>query len=52
MTAGSYGAELRLGRADAGEEIAGSVTVVLCGPYGFRAVILDSEGNRVALHSK
>ncbi len=21
------------------------------GPYGFRAVILDSEGNRVALHS-
>jgi len=22
------------------------------GPYGFRAVILDSEGNRIALHSK
>jgi len=22
------------------------------GPYGFRAIILDSEGNRVALHSK
>ncbi|HEX3798405.1 MAG TPA: VOC family protein [Verrucomicrobiae bacterium] len=22
------------------------------GPYGFRAVILDSEGNRLALHSK
>jgi predicted enzyme related to lactoylglutathione lyase len=22
------------------------------GPYGFRSVILDSEGNRVALHSK
>jgi hypothetical protein len=22
------------------------------GPYGFRAVVLDSEGNRVALHSK
>lgn len=22
------------------------------GPYGFRAVILDSEGNRVALHSR
>lgn len=22
------------------------------GPYGFRTVILDSEGNRVALHSK
>ncbi len=22
------------------------------GPYGFRAVIIDSEGNRVALHSK
>jgi hypothetical protein len=21
------------------------------GPYGFRAIILDSEGNRVALHS-
>jgi predicted enzyme related to lactoylglutathione lyase len=21
------------------------------GPYGFRAVVLDSEGNRVALHS-
>jgi predicted enzyme related to lactoylglutathione lyase len=21
------------------------------GPYGFRAVILDSEGNRIALHS-
>jgi predicted enzyme related to lactoylglutathione lyase len=21
------------------------------GPYGFRSVILDSEGNRVALHS-
>jgi predicted enzyme related to lactoylglutathione lyase len=22
------------------------------GPYGFRAIILDSEGNRIALHSK
>jgi predicted enzyme related to lactoylglutathione lyase len=22
------------------------------GPYGFRSVVLDSEGNRVALHSK
>jgi uncharacterized protein len=22
------------------------------GPYGFRAVVLDSEGNRLALHSK
>jgi predicted enzyme related to lactoylglutathione lyase len=22
------------------------------GPYGFRAVVIDSEGNRVALHSK
>jgi len=22
------------------------------GPHGFRAVILDSEGNRVALHSR
>jgi len=22
------------------------------GPYGFRAVIRDSEGNRIALHSK
>jgi uncharacterized protein len=22
------------------------------GPYGFRAVLLDSEGNRIALHSK
>jgi len=22
------------------------------GPYGFRAIILDSEGNRVALHAK
>jgi uncharacterized protein len=22
------------------------------GPYGFKAVILDSEGNRIALHSK
>jgi hypothetical protein len=22
------------------------------GPYGFRAVIMDSEGNRIALHSK
>ena len=21
------------------------------GPYGFRAIILDSEGNRIALHS-
>jgi predicted enzyme related to lactoylglutathione lyase len=21
------------------------------GPFGFRAIILDSEGNRVALHS-
>jgi uncharacterized protein len=21
------------------------------GPHGFRAIILDSEGNRVALHS-
>jgi predicted enzyme related to lactoylglutathione lyase len=23
----------------------------LLGPYGFRAVVLDSEGNRIALHS-
>jgi predicted enzyme related to lactoylglutathione lyase len=22
------------------------------GPYGFRAIVLDSEGNRVALHSQ
>ncbi len=22
------------------------------GPYGFRAIVLDSEGNRVALHSR
>ncbi len=22
------------------------------GPYGFRAIIIDSEGNRIALHSK
>jgi len=22
------------------------------GPYGFRAIIVDSEGNRIALHSK
>jgi hypothetical protein len=22
------------------------------GPYGFRAVIQDSEGNQIALHSK
>lgn len=22
------------------------------GPYGFRAVVIDSEGNRIALHSK
>jgi predicted enzyme related to lactoylglutathione lyase len=22
------------------------------GPYGFRAIILDSEGNRIALHSR
>jgi hypothetical protein len=22
------------------------------GPYGFRAVVVDSEGNRIALHSK
>lgn len=22
------------------------------GPYGFRALVLDSEGNRIALHSK
>jgi len=22
------------------------------GPYGFRVVILDSEGNRIALHSR
>jgi hypothetical protein len=22
------------------------------GPYGFRAVIMDSEGNRIALHSQ
>src|SRR5260370_42662365 len=22
------------------------------GPYGFRAIILDSEGNRIALHSE
>ena len=22
------------------------------GPHGFRAVVLDSEGNRIALHSK
>jgi predicted enzyme related to lactoylglutathione lyase len=22
------------------------------GPFGFRAVVLDSEGNRIALHSE
>jgi hypothetical protein len=22
------------------------------GPHGFRAIVLDSEGNRIALHSK
>jgi predicted enzyme related to lactoylglutathione lyase len=22
------------------------------GPHGFRAIVLDSEGNRVALHSR
>ena len=22
------------------------------GPFGFRAVVLDTEGNRIALHSK
>jgi len=22
------------------------------GPYGFRAVVIDSEGNRIALHSR
>jgi uncharacterized protein len=22
------------------------------GPYGFRAIVLDSEGNRIALHSE
>jgi predicted enzyme related to lactoylglutathione lyase len=22
------------------------------GPYGFRAIVMDSEGNRIALHSK
>ncbi|HTB64091.1 MAG TPA: hypothetical protein VK737_10955 [Opitutales bacterium] len=22
------------------------------GPYGYRAIILDTEGNRIALHSK
>ena len=22
------------------------------GPYGFRAIVLDSEGNRIALHSR
>jgi len=26
--------------------------VVSIGPHGFRAVVLDSEGNRVALHSE
>ena len=26
--------------------------VTSIGPYGFRAVILDSEGNRIALHSE
>lgn len=28
-----------------------SEAVVPIGPHGFRAIVLDSEGNRVALHS-
>lgn len=35
------------------EKLGGRVTekVTGIGPHGFRAVIMDSEGNRVALHS-
>jgi predicted enzyme related to lactoylglutathione lyase len=47
-------AEGRLDEAiDAVEPLGGKVLKAKhpIGPYGFRAIILDSEGNRIALHS-
>jgi predicted enzyme related to lactoylglutathione lyase len=39
--------------AKAAEENGGKITqpVHSIGPHGFRAILLDSEGNRVAVHS-
>jgi uncharacterized protein len=47
-------AEGRLDEAVAAVEVNGGKVLQArhqIGPYGFRAVVLDSEGNRVALHS-
>ena len=46
------------GRLDEAEKLAGEnggeilEPIHQIGPYGFRSVILDSEGNRIALHSQ
>jgi uncharacterized protein len=48
-------AEGRLDAAIAAAEASGGKVLQSkhpIGPYGFRSIILDSEGNRVALHSK
>jgi len=47
-------ADGRLGDALAGVAISGGKVIQAkhaIGPFGFRAIIIDSEGNRVALHS-
>ena len=39
---------------EAAEKNGGSILIAKeqIGPYGYRAVVLDSEGNRIALHSE
>jgi uncharacterized protein len=49
-----FNAQGRLDNAIAAVEPNGGQVVApkhSIGPYGFRAIVLDSEGNRVALHS-
>ena len=46
---GRLDAAVEAARKNGGEVLAEKHPI---GPYGFRAVIVDSEGNRIALHSQ
>lgn len=50
-----FGCDGRLDEAIAGVRAGGGKVLQekhAIGPHGFRAVVLDSEGNRIALHSR
>ena len=46
--AGTYQVQTSQATADGGQVVK---TKHAIGPHGYRAIVLDSEGNRVALHS-